>query len=103
MSDELKPCPFCGDDRLDEYQDDSGLWGVGCLICGATVNQRHENAEAIVAWNRRPAPTPADVAAHLETMTPDERASFLSSLLDAITFCRHCGSDECRGECQNDE
>ncbi len=58
MTNTLKPCPFCGETyRLDQYQDDSHLWGVGCLMCGATINQRRENADAIAAWNRR---APAD-------------------------------------------
>lgn len=58
MSEELKPCPFCGevpDPSRDETvfeADDIGGWLAGC--CAQTWG--NTRAEAITAWNTRPAP-----------------------------------------------
>lgn len=46
MSEELKPCPFCGGDAFVF----AGM--VGCDRCGASVSA-WGNDEAIKAWNRR--------------------------------------------------
>lgn len=55
MSEELKPCPFCGGKaRLR-----SGtivtlpMHQVYCLSCGAGCGHRYTEAEAIEAWNTR--------------------------------------------------
>lgn len=63
MSEELKPCPFCGGKAIyydlgspDEFVD----WGVKCIECCITVICPGEEPgciatkdEAIKAWNRR--------------------------------------------------
>lgn len=46
MSDQLKPCPFCGGDAFEF----AGV--VGCDRCGASVSAFSKD-EAIKAWNRR--------------------------------------------------
>lgn len=46
MSNQLKPCPFCGGDAFVF----AGM--VGCNRCGASVSTLG-NDEAIKAWNRR--------------------------------------------------
>lgn len=51
MSDELKPCPFCGEEAEVRYQ--SNLYGVRCKKCLATVAAFDTEAEAIEAWNQR--------------------------------------------------
>lgn len=53
MSEELKPCPFCGgESKLIQEQDFSSCYAVSCKSCGAsTLWQIKENA--IFAWNRR--------------------------------------------------
>lgn len=71
MSEELKPCPFCGGDKIDEsmlrgYKGGDKTQPVvaaGCWDCGAIgpdtvlsdVTTGYE--EAIAAWNRRPTDT----------------------------------------------
>lgn len=53
MTDELKPCPFCGG-KPKVYQ--RGTWGVKCT-CGGKSFVHHygkTEAEAIAAWNARP-------------------------------------------------
>ena len=51
MSEELKPCPFCGTTFLGVQP--SGWW-VWCENCGAEgPANKHARDEAITAWNRR--------------------------------------------------
>lgn len=52
---ELKPCPFCGSERLFYARSFVGIYMVKCLECGAIVsfNGKEERAECIKAWNRR--------------------------------------------------
>ena len=53
MSEELKPCPFCGG-KAEIYNDGfGGDWAVRCA-CGAEVSGYIETeAEAVAAWNTR--------------------------------------------------
>lgn len=57
MSDDLKPCPFCGA-RVATYRDEIGGYEIYCdgeLGCAGDGDSRYSTeAEAIAAWNRRP-------------------------------------------------
>lgn len=60
MSDELKPCPFCGGEAVleidhDTIQPDAPIdWKrVRCNNCNIRTTWRKSEAEAIEAWNRR--------------------------------------------------
>lgn len=53
MSEELKPCPFCGGEALanrDIVEADE--WSIDCGVCSVYVTGADE-AAAIAAWNRR--------------------------------------------------
>lgn len=57
MSEELKPCPFCGFGGFVE-QLDSGNWSVTCAneescLVSLTWGSFARKAEAIAAWNTR--------------------------------------------------
>lgn len=54
MSEILKPCPFCGSDKVDGMFIRDG-WRIGCRDCGAGVPAYHPNAHTVSAdkWNRR--------------------------------------------------
>ena len=58
MSEELKPCPFCGGEAYTEgdkskLQDGFGFWYVSCKNnCGVSGYFRTKE-DAIKAWNRR--------------------------------------------------
>lgn len=52
----LKPCPFCGSEKLSMCVDDidEEFWGVMCLACGGSIYpDKSSEKEAIEAWNRR--------------------------------------------------
>jgi len=60
MSDELKPCPFCGwAGTLHEYIDEKNYATIQCPTCGAMVCRFRDIREARAAWNRRAEPAPA--------------------------------------------
>lgn len=52
VTEELKPCPFCGGDDLLASERDRGGYQVICL-CGATGPLEDTIEEAGEAWNRR--------------------------------------------------
>lgn len=66
MSEELKPCPFCGPGQSVVslwYDDASKAQRVGCGRCGVSTGIRPRSEErtaanAIAAWNRRASPIP---------------------------------------------
>lgn len=50
MSNELKPCPFCGGEAI--LIKGYFCW-VRCDYCGAETVAETSTTEAIAAWNRR--------------------------------------------------
>lgn len=60
MSDELKPCPFCGGKA--EIISGVGFFCVSCSSCCGETNLYNTEQDAIIAWNKRTQPT----------FTPDE-------------------------------
>ena len=61
MSEELKPCPFCGPGGsvVSLYACDSGYVRVACGACGSQSghrHERHEDAQSRIMhlWNTRP-------------------------------------------------
>lgn len=55
MTDELKPCPFCGSDDIETFYNRSGVDHYTCQYCGATAKQwntRHESGE-LPEWLRK--------------------------------------------------
>jgi len=58
---ELKPCPFCGSDRVFIMQEmpdspDVTVYSAECLDCPAEMNPGFEDEQEIIAtWNQRTA------------------------------------------------
>jgi Lar family restriction alleviation protein len=56
MSEDLKPCPFCGSNALELQNlvgDDDFF--VSCEDCGIQQIANHTSDEAVQKWNRRAA------------------------------------------------
>lgn len=59
MSEELKPCPFCGGSEIyvEEYEHHPGAvrWRVFCAGCmaGIDTGTRQSMGQAVPDWNRR--------------------------------------------------
>jgi len=62
MADELKPCPFCGEQPRTIDDDSYGACMVFCIKCDYTPDQCFKKVgeldQAIAAWNTRAAPPP---------------------------------------------
>ena len=61
MSEELRPCPFCGaevqdDERGEKYPRKSpmGGWIIHCECCGASLSQFRKSGKGEISWNTRP-------------------------------------------------
>jgi Lar family restriction alleviation protein len=61
MSEDLKPCPFCGRapitmDRADGFSKTGHIWVISCMCGGfsARAHQLRDNKDDVVAaWNHR--------------------------------------------------
>lgn len=57
MTEELKPCPFCGDGTDMRVIDQQGIAWVSCSACGTEGPAWDTAEQAATAWNRRTSPT----------------------------------------------
>ena len=54
MSEELKPCPFCGCKTINMNKNiDGHIFWFYCYGCGATGPRKLSRDDAETAWNRR--------------------------------------------------
>ena len=107
MSNELKPCPFCGSEsaphvtdcietmvchNIAECEDETLFW-VTCSVlrggCGAEAGYVRNKADAIAAWNARAAVTDEQFSMAIH----DERA------WQAVRECEMCEAHWDDGEC----
>lgn len=72
MSDELKPCPFCGTTNIEQGIDDLTNYYIGCADCGCQVG--NNDSKGLERWNRRA--ENAELRAKVEAQAIDERAAF---------------------------
>lgn len=66
MSDELKPCPFCGWGTICEVITVPFRHKCGCHACGASTANYRTWDEAVEAWNTRAATTIGKVQVEIE-------------------------------------
>lgn len=57
VTDDLKPCPFCGSEADVRLERNANVLNVGCVHCGiftrCYIADKIGLAEAIAVWNRR--------------------------------------------------
>ena len=53
MSEEIKPCPFCGSEDVEVFSN-YGRYFVTCCDCGSEGPNKEGKEEAIKGWNQRP-------------------------------------------------
>ena len=53
MTNEIKPCPFCGDENIDTWDIRQEKYFCYCENCGCQGPTGKTEQEAIEAWNRR--------------------------------------------------
>ena len=96
MSDEsLPPCPFCGGSRITvdpEHRtpaDDTPVWRVMCRSCRkGDLASYGQKANAIAAWNMRPAHSEAQ--AEIERMRGLVREAYYEGYTDGINQRDKC-------------
>lgn len=87
MSEKLKPCPFCGSEKIVTCAYLGGVHDVRCLQCYATFVEDSEQ-ECIEKWNRRTIqPMPQSVIDALEKMA--------TRMYDWLEMCSGCPADGC--------
>lgn len=103
MSEEMKPCPFCGGEAVMCGYQDEMLHYVKCRDCGACSDGAQLSAEtAAAAWNRRAERTcTLEWRDDGEGYAPNVRCSACGGWLDAVAdvedvalfeFCPMCGA-----------
>lgn len=59
MSEELKPCPFCGSKRIG-ISSNGKVYVAVCTNCKASTNLAARKEDAIYLWNKRAESTNED-------------------------------------------
>lgn len=97
MTDELKPCPFCGGDARAFYCEESGTFDVQCQKCGAIpfIGSRTSEMKSldavIVAWNTRAAVTDEQFAMAVHNGRA-ERTCRIVEDEEGRSSCSECGA-----------
>ena len=117
MSNELKPCPFCGskDIRIDRHvragrgeHHGADVFSMGCFDCGATFPNRYKREILVENWNQRVAQS-SHLHGHAPGITMDEVIEHVAmrygytaeqikgrDRLMRVSFARHVAMTLCR-------
>lgn len=78
---ELKPCPFCGGEKLETYKADEEMYAVycdGCNVSGPAYSDPDSTQphEAIELWNTRRSPVTPEEIRVLDILIEDFQLGF---------------------------
>lgn len=94
MSDELKPCPFCGGDAMTCFDDERMIFrhSVECIVCGGRSGWYSTKEVAATAWNARAAVTDEQfsLAVHDERAWQAVRECRMSPARGGGWYCSEC-------------
>ena len=86
MSDELKPCPFCGNKDIQRYNYVNEKFRVTCRDCRNTTKDWDGVDDAIEKWNTRVEPLPKWT--YCEDALPETNGWYLISTFNGmVTHC----------------
>jgi Lar family restriction alleviation protein len=85
MSDELKPCPFCGNKDIQRYNYVNEKFRVTCRDCRNTTKDWDGVDDAIEKWNTRVDPSPKWT--YCEDALPERYDDYLITLANQ-SVCR---------------
>lgn len=80
MSDELKPCPFCGNKDIQRYNYVNEKFRVTCRDCRNTTKDWDGVDDAIEKWNTRVDPSPKWT--YCEDALPEDENDYVATVFD---------------------
>ena len=91
MTDELKPCPFCGGSNLEVVDTPQGYF-IDCS-CGCFTGDFETREAAIDAWNTRAERTCANMSSTPGQFTCSEcHDTWVKPAVDIFNYCPSCGA-----------
>lgn len=102
MTQELKPCPFCGGEAhvlAQHWDDGSHVWWVECAACGAEGMRCDDGQHAIDAWNTRAErtctfePESSGLLGQYKCSSCNDTVRLASlKMLERLHYCPNCGT-----------
>lgn len=88
MTEELKPCPFCGSKKARKHKNVWKMYTVVCEACGASIGNWYSEVQAENIWNMRSERTCHGIPYHGEL-----KCSVCGNIWEyKYDYCPDCGA-----------